>query len=133
MRREIFLALTIACAQIASARSDTLYRCELLDSAHVNEAGRFERIATYENMRAQMNPVLVDTSTGVVRVGRPATIWRWRVFQRGNSDMYWYLGRPDADPQALVVSYLRITPWTSPPLIFLSTSTATFSGQCVVE
>ncbi len=80
-----------------------------------------------------MNPVLVDTSTGVVRVGRPAVVWRWRVFQRGNEQMYWYLGRPDADPQALVVSYLSITPWTSPPTIFLSTPTATFAGRCTTD
>lgn len=132
MIRTLRFALLLSVITAAPAAADQLYRCELLDGASVNEAGRFERSAADELMRRSMNPVVVDTATGVVRVGRGAAIWRWRVFQRGSDQMYWYIGRPDADPQALVVSYLRITPWTSPPVIFLSTPTATFAGRCAV-
>ena len=83
--REFGILLLVPFLGWTTADASQLYRCEIRDAVSLGADGRLERNQLVEKLANIESPIIVDTSTGAIRVGQFGSVQKWDVVQAANS------------------------------------------------
>lgn len=76
----------IAIVVTTSSHAAELYRCEVTEAMEPVK-GKLTSNASTDRTIKMYNPIIVDTATGVLRIGADQYPWYWKVKQQGNASM----------------------------------------------
>jgi len=108
--------------------SGEVYRCELTDTFRL-ERGQIIRDRETEFWRDLLHPVVVDTGTGMVRMGPDGTPLRWGILQQGAGEWDFVAVQPAYGDA--VLSTIRIRVWEDPVQIVVAVNGFMFAaGIC---
>jgi hypothetical protein len=106
--------------------SGEVYRCQVTDAFKL-ECGHIIRDRETEFWRDLLHPVVVDTETGMVRMGAEGTPLRWSILQQGSGEWDFVAAlRGDTS-----LSTIRIRVWEDPVQIVITVNGFMFAaGLC---
>jgi len=135
----VFLAGTCQPISMASAiepHEITLFRCELISEARLLDDGRFEDPKYRSPIFQSFTPVIIDTKTGIVRLGPEGQVFYYNVVQVADIGNDWILDRTTRNntktPTIPNIYYdiVRIRTWKDPILIMMFEQDGVMSGTC---
>ena len=105
-----------------------IHDCQILDTFKL-EAGCITRDAETEMWRKLLNPISVNVSTGMVKMGPAGVPLPWGILQYGNAE--WDFVAARSEPGATMLSTLRIRMWERPIQMVMIVNGFTFAtGIC---
>lgn len=132
MPRWFLVAFTLyACVTAAPAAGseEPIYRCVALEGRDLGDDGRMAPMRTDSPIFRAFQSILVDTTTGAIRVG--SSMWLWQVAQKGSTQND-FVAVAGPSPSAAASNLLRIRHWQGmeTPTFFMVGLTMVVTGTC---
>ncbi len=138
MLNSLRVALTAGAVALAflvspNVKADQVYNCQFIDMVTLNDDGKLGRYPRHNEVLRQNNPLIIDTASGIIRIGTPATIWRWSIIQQGNNSMDWIIAPdPTLGVRNSITNFIRLRTWNENRLVTVIYFglTSLHSGTC---
>jgi hypothetical protein len=102
--------------------------CRIIDVFKL-EGGRITRDAETESWRELVDPIVVDTDSGIIQLGTNSTPMQWEIVQSAGPG--WDFVAEKRESGNTVLSRLRVRLWERPPQLVLTINGFTFAtGIC---
>ncbi|SFG64857.1 hypothetical protein [Methylobacterium gossipiicola] len=127
----LFTAVMLAVGWVlpATAGEEPVYRCKAIEGRDLSNDGRMLPIRTDTALFQSFQSILVDTATGVIRVG--SSTWRWHVAQKGSSQND-FVAVAGPSPSMASANLFRVRLWEgmTTPVFFMVGLTMVLTGTC---